>query len=233
MSPTSTKAIWGAIESFSNKITHSVFALRGSDRGGQQGCTVPTTLTLGSSNPGPTWPTASESAARRRWEPRQGGARPRKDHLLVKLNCTGAEGAGAMAGMKRRGEQGGIKATRTRRKTSQCSPSVMPADKETNYISASWHRRVKLSGGSHHSAPAGVASVLGTRTLPLRSCARADQGLSSWLPFVFCQRCRLLCLSSTVRQNWLLLFQIALSLLMPQVFGPCTSTRVRVRNQSP
>lgn len=66
-----------------------------------------------------------------------------------------------MAGMKRRGEQGEIKAMRTRRKTSQCSPSVMLADKETNYISASWHRRVKLSGGSHHSAPAGTASVLG------------------------------------------------------------------------
>lgn len=51
--------------------------------------------------------------------------------------------------MKRRGaRERKKKKVRIKRKTSHCTPSVILPDKRTNYISASWHPRVKIGIGS-------------------------------------------------------------------------------------
>lgn len=71
----------------------------------------------------------------------------KKDHLLIKLNCTHSGQRGTER-MKRRGSKRKKNPVRIKRKTSHCSPSVILADKRTNCISASWHRRVKIGIGS-------------------------------------------------------------------------------------
>lgn len=74
--------------------------------------------------------------------------RLKKDHLLIKLNCTHWR-QWAIERMKRRGaREEKKKKVRIKRKTSHCTPSVILPDKRTNYISASWHPRVKIGIGS-------------------------------------------------------------------------------------
>lgn len=51
-------------------------------------------------------------------------------------------------GNEKEGSKRGKKWVRIERKTSHCSPSVILADKRTNYISASRHPRVRIGRGS-------------------------------------------------------------------------------------
>lgn len=134
MSLACTKAFWGAAESFSNKITLSICTLRGSDCRALR-LPIPRLLLdlllllLYPSNPGlHDWLQLKAPHAR-------GGSQ---------RNCETQKRPPA-----HQTKLHSLKATiRIKRKTSHCTPSVILADKGTNYISASWHPRVKIGIGS-------------------------------------------------------------------------------------
>lgn len=149
MSLACTKAFWGAAESFSNKITLSICTLRGSDCRALRS-PIPRLLLdlllllLYPSNPGlHDWLQLKAPHAR-------GGSQrncetqkrpPAHQTKLHSLKATGNR-ENEKEWSKRE------KKIRIKRKTSHCTPSVILADKRTNYISASWRPRVKIGIGS-------------------------------------------------------------------------------------
>lgn len=152
MSLARTKAIWGAAESFSNKITLSICTLHGSDCRALRS-PIPRLLLdllllllLHPSNPGlHDWLQLKAPHARggsqRHCEIQKKKKRPPAHQTkLHSLKAMGRENE--KEGSKRK------KISKNKRKTSHCSPSVILADKRTNYISASWHPKVKIGIGS-------------------------------------------------------------------------------------
>lgn len=147
MSLARTKAIWGAAESFSNKITLSICTLHGSDCRALRS-PIPRLLLdlLRSSNPGlHDWlqlkaPHARGGSQKHCETQKRPPAHQTKLHSLKAMGNRENEKEGS--------EREEKKKVRIKRKTSHCTPSVIHPDKRTNYISASWHPRVKIGIGS-------------------------------------------------------------------------------------
>lgn len=111
---------------------------------------------------------------------------------------------------------------RVKRKTSHCTPSVISADKRTNYISASRRPGVRAGTGSLPALFVRGHVVIGS-TGSHKSQRGLPSGISAFHLGFFCIPVPSCLLSlPSIGQNGLLLFQTALSLLMPQVSGLCT-----------
>lgn len=221
MSLACTKAIWGAAESFSNKITLSVCTLHGSDCRASRS-PIPRLLLdlllllilayMTDSNWKHHTPEVGAKST----------VRLKKDHLLIKLNCTHWR-QWAIQGMKRRGAK--EKKTRKNKKKDKSVHSLCDPSRQKNKLhfcimapeGQNWHRVP--------SQPCSCVSML-IQVLSVPTREPAEMHRPTFQPFILASFVLLLhsCLLSlpSIGQNWLLLFQTALSLLMPQVSGRCT-----------
>lgn len=219
MSLARTKAIWGAAESFSNKITLSICTLHGSDCRALRS-PIPRLLLdlLRSSNPGlHDWLQLKAPHAR-------GGSQKhcetqkRPPAHQTKLHSLKAMG-------NRENEKEGSKRKKSKNKKKDKSlHSLCDPPRQKNKL----HFCVMApEGQNRHRVPLSPVCVRACwyrfHQFPQESQRGAQAYISAFHLDFFCIPLHWCVLSlPSIGRNWLLLFQTALSLLMPQVSGLCT-----------
>lgn len=227
MSLACTKAIWGAAESFSSKITLSICALHGSDCRALRS-PIPRLLLdlllllllLHPSNPGlHDWLQLKAPHAR-------GGSQKhceiqkRPPAHQTKLHSLKAMGNGEN---ETEGEQEEKKKSKNKKKDKSLL-SLCDLGRQKNKL----HFCVMApEGQNRHRVPLSAVCVRACwyrfHQFPQESQRGAQAYLSAFHLGFFCIPLHFCLLSlPSIGQNWLLLFQTALSLLMPQVSGLCT-----------
>lgn len=144
----------------------------------------------------------------------------KKDHLLIKLNCTHCR----QWGIERMKRRGGREKKHKNKKKDKSVLSLCDLGRQKNKL----HFCIMApEGQNRHRLPLSTVCVWACwyrfHQFPQKSQRGAQVYLSAFHLGFFYILLHLCLLSFySTEQNWLLLFQTALSLLMPQVFGLCT-----------
>lgn len=216
----STKAIWGAAQSLSNKITFSSSTLHGPDCRALRLLLPRLSSSSTPSNPGlHDWLRLKEPHARGGSQKHCQSQKKRPPAHQTKLHSQNAMG-------NRKNEKKGSK---REKKIEQIKGKA-----SHNLPLWSWQTKEQIArlrhdseGQNWHRVPLSTVCmwtcIYRFHQFPHESQRGAQTQLSAFHLGFFCIPLRLcLLFFSSIGQNWLLLLQTALSLLMPQVSGLCT-----------